>query len=53
MAKVYTVMYLMDDETATYFPSLPQKMKKDEKEKQEKKNEKMKWKRRKEENNEK
>lgn len=50
MAKVYTVRYLMDDETGHLLPlSLPQKRTKDEKEKQEekKKNEKMKWKRRK------
>lgn len=34
----------MDDETGHLLPlSLPQKRKKDEKEKQEKKNEKMKW----------
>lgn len=49
MAKVYTVRYLMDDETATYFSSHSlKKREKDEKEKQvKKKKEKMKWKRRK------
>lgn len=38
MAKVYTVRYLMDDETGHLLPlSLPQKRTKDEKEKQEEK----------------
>lgn len=48
MAKVYTVRYLMDDETATYFPShSPKKGKRMKKRNKKKKTEKMKWKRRK------